>query len=74
MQVIISLMNLQLRKIEDPAVRHLIEETQNRIRAMALVHEMLYKSENLSEINLAQYIPLLANQVFPSLEIKSQNV
>lgn len=74
MQVIISLMNLQLRKIEDPAVRHLMEETRNRVRAMALVHEMLYKSENLSEINLARYIPLLANQVFSSLENKSQKV
>lgn len=74
MQVIISLMNLQLRKIEDPAVRHLMEETRNRVRAMALVHEMLYKSENLSEINLARYIPLLASQVFSSLENKSQKV
>lgn len=46
-QVIVRLMNPKLRKIEDPEVRHLMEESQNRVRAMALVHEMLYKSENL---------------------------
>ncbi|MDH7510611.1 MAG: MASE3 domain-containing protein [Methanolinea sp.] len=74
MQIIISMMNLQLRKIGDPAVRHLMEETQNRVRAMALVHEMLYKSENLSEINLAQYIPLLVNQIFSSTDTRSQRI
>jgi two-component sensor histidine kinase len=66
MQVIISLISLQARKIDDPRLKQMMEETQNRIRAMALVHERLYKSENLSEIDLGDYIPLLVTQIFSS--------
>jgi len=56
LQVTSSLLRLQTSAIGDPAVREMFEETQARIRSMALVHEKLYQSTNLSEIDLGDYI------------------
>jgi len=68
MLVIISLLDLQLQDIEDEKVKAVFIETESRIRAMALVHEKLYQSQNLSEIDLGDYLndiaeSLLANMV-----------
>jgi len=64
MQVIISLINLQLVQNSKAMTAGQSAETaaklQNRIRSMALVHEMLYESKNFSRINLGEYIRKLA--------------
>ena len=60
MLVIISMLALQLDDIEDKAARKIFEEMEHRIRAMALVHENLYQSENLVEINLGEYLAKMA--------------
>ncbi|MBT8362485.1 MAG: PAS domain S-box protein, partial [Deltaproteobacteria bacterium] len=56
MLVIISMLDLQLQDIEDEKAKTIFLETENRIRAMALVHEKLYQSQNLSEIDLGSYL------------------
>ena len=56
LQITSSLLRLQTSAIDDPVVREMFEETQARIRSMALVHEKLYQSTNLSEIDLGDYI------------------
>lgn len=66
LQIIISLMNLQMRKAEDPRLRDLLLETQDRVRAMSLVHEKLYQSEDLSHINLSTYLHSLGTQLISS--------
>jgi PAS domain S-box-containing protein len=63
MQVIISLLNLQSAGIHDPGVLAMLEESQNRIFSMALVHEMLYDSENLSRIDFGRYLAKLINNL-----------
>jgi PAS domain S-box-containing protein len=60
MLVIISMLALQMEDIEDKAAKKIFEEMEHRIRAMALVHENLYQSENLVEINLGEYLAKLA--------------
>ncbi|MFP4383902.1 MAG: sensor histidine kinase [Spirochaetia bacterium] len=60
LQIITSLLNLQANSIQDTQTQNVIRESQNRISAMALVHEELYSSENLSEINFRIYIQKLA--------------
>jgi two-component sensor histidine kinase len=60
MQVISSLLNLQARHILDPAVLAMFQESQRRIRAMALVHEKLYLSKDLSSIEFSEYLESLA--------------
>jgi PAS domain S-box-containing protein len=63
MQVIISLLNLQAARIEDPGVLALFNQSQNRIFSMALIHEMLYSSENISKVNFSNYLSRLAKQL-----------
>jgi len=66
LQIIISLMNLQMRKADDPRLKELLLETQGRVRAMSLVHEKLYQSEDLSKINLSSYLHSLGTQLISS--------
>jgi two-component sensor histidine kinase len=62
MQVISSLLSLQAGAIRDPAVEEAFKVSQNRVKSMALIHEHLYQSENLSEIDFRQYaISLVRN-------------
>ncbi len=60
-QVIISLLKIQSRHIKDQSLRDTFMDSQNRIRSMALVHERLYMSNDLSNIRSAEYISTLVN-------------
>jgi PAS domain S-box-containing protein len=55
LQIVSSLLNLQARKVA-PEVASALAECQGRIRAMALVHQLLYESESMAEIDLSDYI------------------
>jgi len=63
MQVIISLLRLQARSIADPERREIFAVTQDRIRSMALVHEKLYHSRDLSGIDFKSYIQSLVSHL-----------
>ena len=64
LQLIISLTNLQMRQSNDEQLIQVMKETQNRVRAMSLVHEKLYQSEDIARISLAEYTRFLATQLF----------
>ncbi len=67
MQVVSSLLNLQAGRIADPAFREILKQSQSRIRSMALVHEKLYRSKDLTRIDFRDYIESLASQLFASV-------
>lgn len=56
LQVISSLLNLQAKDIHDPFVIEVFRESQNRIRAMAVLHEKLYGTKDITQIGLKEYI------------------
>ncbi len=56
LQIISSLLNLQLRKTEDREAFKAIGESKDRIRSIALIHEMLYRSTDLAEIRFSSYV------------------
>jgi two-component sensor histidine kinase len=67
LQLISSLLNLQARQPSDERSRLLMEESQNRIHSIALVHETLYQSGKLARINLGEYLGTLVQHLTESL-------
>jgi two-component sensor histidine kinase len=63
MQIISSILKMQERQVEDPVLKEVLEESQNRIRSMALVHEDLYRNENLENIKFINYAKSLAGNL-----------
>ncbi len=63
MQIISSLLNLQLKKITDTRTRAELNATRNRIRSMGLIHARLYQSQDLTRINFAEYIEEFSRQL-----------
>jgi len=74
LQIIISLLNLQSRYIEDESVKQIIRESQNRLKAMSLVHERLYMSPDISKIDFEGYVGFLARNLFDFYGVKRQNI
>jgi len=66
LQVISSLLYLQSNKAYEKETLELFNESQNRIRSMALIHEKLYQSENFYKIDFTDYITGLINDLFSS--------
>ena len=66
MQLVSSLLHLQASTINDPIVLRLLNESQQRVKTMALIHERLYRSQNLARINVATYIQDLVNNLVRS--------
>jgi PAS domain S-box-containing protein len=64
MQIIISLLRLTARADGDEKLEEIFRESQNRIRAMAAVHSMLYQSGNFAGINAGAYIRQTADELF----------
>ncbi len=56
LQVVSSLLRLQSAHAQDPAALEMLTESRNRIQSMALVHEKLYQSADLSRVDFAEYV------------------
>lgn len=63
MQVISSLLNIQAETAGSEVFANLLGESQQRIKSMALIHENLYQSDNLLEIDFEDYINMLTNSL-----------
>ena len=74
LQIIISLLNLQSQKTKDRNIIEILTDSQNRIRSMALIHERLYKSKDMSGLNIKEYIQDLANNLFHSYGVHSGRI
>ena len=71
MQIIASLINLQASLITDETASQALQESQNRIRTMALIHERLYRSSDLASMDFAQYVRELVGYVTSSYRPQS---
>jgi two-component sensor histidine kinase len=74
MQIISSLLNLQSSKVQDEDVVGMFQESRDRIRAMALIHEKLYQSKDLAQVNLGQYIESLYLHLYHMYRVDSSTV
>ena len=74
LQVISSLINMQVRQLEDSGSRSALEECQTRVQAIALIHEKLYQSKDYSRVPFSEYARGLAANVFSALGISKDLV
>ena len=63
LQVVSSLVNLQLRALPRGRAQSALADAAERVRAMALVHEKLYQSPSLSAIDLGAYLKDLVDRL-----------
>ncbi|MCE7698081.1 MAG: sensor histidine kinase, partial [Methanobacterium paludis] len=73
MQIISSMLSLQSNYVEGEAV-NVLKESQNRVKSMAIIHEKLYQSHDLTHINFKEYIESLLNYLFYSYNGNSEAV
>jgi two-component sensor histidine kinase len=74
MQVISSLMNLQAATYDDRRVLNAFSDTQDRIRAMALVHEKLYRSGNFDSLSIKEYAEDLLRAILRAHHVAGRRV
>jgi two-component sensor histidine kinase len=63
LQIISSLLNLQAQSINDPVTKEKYTESIGRIKSMAIIHELLYRSKNLSTIKIKDYLEELVSYI-----------
>jgi PAS domain S-box-containing protein len=73
-QIISSLLNLQTHYIKDKSYIDMLRESQHRIRSMGLIHEKLYQSENLAEIDFTEYVKTLVYSLFRSYGVNTGRI
>lgn len=74
LQIVSSLLQLQSRRTQEKQAAEVLQDSQNRISSIALVHEKLYRSEDLANIDFGQYIPDLINHLFDTYKVKRNAV
>jgi len=74
LQVISSLLRLQAGAIDDPRLGPLFRVSQERLHAMALVHDLLQQAEDVTRINLAQYAARLIDELARAYAIDPERI
>ena len=74
LQLISSLLALQTGKMKDRAAAEALAESQNRVRSMALVHENLYRSGDLSSVRIAGHLESLCAHLIRSYNIDPDRI
>lgn len=63
LQIVSSLLSLQGRSVTDSSVQQAINDGKSRVRSMALIHQNLYQRENLTGVNVRDYIEKLCSEL-----------
>jgi len=64
LQIISSLLKLQSRYVGEKSIQNVLDDIENRLQSMALIHEKLYQSKDLSRIDLKSYLDSLVSHLF----------
>ena len=74
LQIISSLLSLQASEIDDEEIVERYKESENRIHTIALVHESLYKSTDISHIDFKHYIEILIEDIMQSYHVDRNRI
>lgn len=72
--VLQSLVSMQTRLVKDPIAKGQLENVGNRIRTLSLIHEKLYRTDDVTRIDMQEYIDSLARQIYMSMVIDEDAV
>ena len=74
LQIISGLLNLQSRQIENTEAQEAVRESRNRVKSMALIHQKLYQQDNLTSINIKEYLSDLTSSVQQTFKDNRTNI
>ncbi|MEO7273986.1 MAG: PAS domain S-box protein [Vicinamibacterales bacterium] len=74
LQIVSTLLNLQSGYTRDPATLAMFQESRGRVRSMALIHERLYRSDDLSRVDFAGYTRQLVDDLYRAYNLSDENV
>jgi PAS domain S-box-containing protein len=74
LQVISSILNLQTSYVDDARTKEILQESQNRIKSMAFIHESLYQNKDFSRVDFSEYILALSKNLLHSYNINRDAV
>ncbi len=74
LQVVHSLLNLQSSRINDPLVKNMLLDSQNRIQSMALIHQTLYQSHDFAKVDFSGFLDVLVSNLVNSYRVNSQDI
>lgn len=74
LQVISSLLNMQMEQLADSAMMPVFRESQQRVQAMAMIHERLYGQDHLEQLDFRDYVENLAGDLFCAFGIESSSI
>ncbi|HEY0759633.1 MAG TPA: histidine kinase dimerization/phosphoacceptor domain -containing protein [Acidisarcina sp.] len=66
LQIVHSLLDLQSAQIQDPLVVAMLQDSQHRIRSMALIHQTLYQSKDFANVDFGMFLESLAPNLLES--------
>ncbi|WP_299755822.1 two-component regulator propeller domain-containing protein [uncultured Pontibacter sp.] len=66
LQIVISMLNLQARHVQDPTAQEVMQALRSRVRSMSLLHERLYRHNDLEQINLEEYFLEVCESLYAS--------
>ena len=74
LQIISSLLSLQSSEIDDEEIIERYKESENRIHTIALIHESLYNSTDISNINFETYVHILVMDIIHSYNVDTNRI
>ncbi|MEI6178527.1 MAG: sensor histidine kinase, partial [Verrucomicrobiota bacterium] len=72
--IMISLINMQARQIQHPEVLTALSDTKARLLSMSLLHEMLYRTGSMDQVEVNCYLELLCDRLTQSLGMLAQGI
>jgi len=74
LQIVSSLLSIQSRSIQDDAALEAVNESRNRVKSMALIHQNLYNEDNLTGIDMQDYIRKLGESLVSNYQVSGAKV
>jgi len=74
LQLIISMIRLQSRRIKNKDIKEIFKESQNRIKTISLIHEKLYRSKDVTSVNLQEYASFLVDHLISTYNIDKKRI